>query len=464
MYATKKGGAAAPCARPIRSGKSCRAAVRCVLTGKRCKPRFSEGKENADLLAFFPVFAYVRRSFGGGKPGISQGRDCAALCDSQRLFSEAAQVFHRSGKAVKKQNGKALKPILLAAVSPKIEEKIMLPVACMLAETWISPDWAFPLTAVFSPLVHLCPVAGLPPDTAALRPLIEEGRLLSLSPALAEPLAGRLRDLAGVLSSGEAASHSAALRQMVEELLRPSADPESSRALVHELRDSGPLRERDPVPASDTLIRERILLLLTAQAKRDQEELAAGLAGIGRRQQAMFADMGDKVDNKIAEPNPAEVPAELPLAPVRAWLRLLVHTSLPCSNPWFITRDVALAAALLARYQQRACGTAITLPELFLSANSADSLPSALLQGLADLQETGTAEAACEAARVLARQIRDKAPVATPALGLPRLELQLLPGVSLPDLLTDLLAEDATTQQNRQDTGTFCLFGVLHNS
>lgn len=339
----------------------------------------------------------------------------------------------------------------------------MLPVACMLAETWVSPDWAFPLTAVFSPLVHLCPVAGLPLAADSLRPLIDKGQVVALSPALAEPVAARLRTLAGALSGSEAASHSAVLRQMVEDLLRPNTALESSRALLQELRDSGRPVDRGPTATPDALIRERILLLLTAQAKRDQAELAAGLAGIGRRQQAMFADMGENT-GKALEPESTDAPAELPLALLRAWLRLLAHTHLPCSNPWFVTGDTALAVALLAQYRQRGYGTAITLPKLFLPTDGEDTLPTPLLHGLAALQEAGTAEDAHKAAHAFAHQIADEAVCAAPAPGLACLELHVLPGATLPDLLTGLIAEEVTTRPKRQDAGTPCLFGVFRNS
>ena len=79
----------------------------------------------------------------------------------------------------------------------------MLPVACMLLESAASPDWILPLVTAFSPLVHLCPLPSPGAEEVGLRRLAEKGRLLALSPALADADAARLRAFAGALASKE---------------------------------------------------------------------------------------------------------------------------------------------------------------------------------------------------------------------------------------------------------------------
>lgn len=81
----------------------------------------------------------------------------------------------------------------------------------MLLESAASPDWVLPLVTAFSPLVHLCPLPGLGAEEAGLRRLAEKGRLLALSPALADADAARLRAFAGALASEEKVRHGESL-------------------------------------------------------------------------------------------------------------------------------------------------------------------------------------------------------------------------------------------------------------
>ena len=189
------------------------------------------------------------------------------------------------------------------------------------------------------------------------------------------------------------------------------------------------------------------------------------MAGIAKRHQAVFAELReDSTDNAVAAP--ADVYAATGLAGQRhyllAWSRLLVHTPLPCPNPWFITTDAELADALLARYRQDGLGKAISLPEIRLPAapDAADALPPALAQTLAALQTATAGNEARAAAGAFGLRTVETLH-STPA---PDLELHVLPRASLPALLSGLFAENAAATRNRQSAETPCLLGVLRNT
>ena len=231
----------------------------------------------------------------------------------------------------------------------------MPPSACLI-DPPPADDLLAPLSALFSPLFYISPI----PDAG-------DGRILPLSPPLDEASALRLKEIAAALSSGEAARHGERLRGLVAELLDGGADePESGREVIRTLRRGG-------TPDGNPLLRERLTLLLAAQARREQAELERELARIRKRHRAVFA--GLREDD--AEMRDAAVPTDADAATspdrqayLRAWLRLLEHTPLPCPNPWFITFDAALAAALLTEFRQGGSAP-VVLPPISLPADGA---------------------------------------------------------------------------------------------
>ena len=343
----------------------------------------------------------------------------------------------------------------------------MLPVACMLLESAASPDWVLPLVTAFSPLVHLCPLPGPGAEEAGLRRLAEKGRLLALSPALADADAARLRAFAGALASEEKVRHGESLRQMLAELLTlPGSSIETQRELLQRLRQGadGEAGAENGIAAAPGLLRERVRLLLAAQAQREQEALRAGLARISRRQQRMLQDMGqDGRQDDHSAPEP------LPLAPLRAWAGLLAHCSLPCPNPWFITQNPIIADALLAACRE-AGGAPMALPGLLLPATAgSDTAGPELLQqqcpellnGLAALQDAA-GEDVQRLADACAESLRHSE--ARPKEGpgaLCRLRLFVLPQTSLALLLAGLTAGERSGLQPQTRP---CLLGLLEKA
>ena len=98
----------------------------------------------------------------------------------------------------------------------------MLPAACIVPESSARPGWVAPLVALFSPLVHLCPV----PET-----MPQEGRLLALSPPMPAAATEKLGHLARSLAGSEAIQHGEQLKQLILESLNPENDQEESSAL-----------------------------------------------------------------------------------------------------------------------------------------------------------------------------------------------------------------------------------------
>lgn len=338
----------------------------------------------------------------------------------------------------------------------------MLPVACMLLESAASPDWVLPLVTAFSPLVHLCPLPGPGAEEAGLRRLAEKGRLLALSPALADADAARLRAFAGALASEEKVRHGESLRQMLAELLTlPGSSIETQRELLQRLRQGadGEAGAENGIAAAPGLLRERVLLLLTAQAQREQEALRAGLARISRRQQRMLQDMGqDGRQDDHSAPEP------LPLAPLRAWAGLLAHCSLPCPNPWFITQNPIIADALLAACRE-AGSAPMALPGLFLPTTAGPELLQQqcpeLLNGLVALQDAAD-EDVQRLADACAESLRHSE--ARPKEGqgaLCRLRLFVLPQTSLALLLAGLTAGERSGLQPQTSP---CLLGLLEKA
>ena len=72
----------------------------------------------------------------------------------------------------------------------------MLPAACIVPESSARPGWVFPLVALFSPLVYLCPLPDSSPQDKGLAGLAGEEKLLALCPPMPAAAAEKLRHLA----------------------------------------------------------------------------------------------------------------------------------------------------------------------------------------------------------------------------------------------------------------------------
>ena len=285
----------------------------------------------------------------------------------------------------------------------------MLPAACIVPESTASPGWVVPLVPVFSPLVYVCASpASLPAEVglAGLRRLMQEGRLLALSPALPDSKAQRLahlvRSLNSSVSGSDAALHGEQLKQYILESLVNKTAQEETAILTGLLRSGAPEARHDN--NEDLLWSQRLLLVLADQAQQEEEALAAALGRIDRQHQRLVATFNDDLDDDASddindhadsdgtggEAGDQESPTT-PITPItispekmystdqtpwqskrlQAWTRLYTQVDLPRPHLWYITRQQRLAEQLCAEQglvEQKEPGTPgrVDLPELLL--------------------------------------------------------------------------------------------------
>ncbi|NQS71099.1 MAG: hypothetical protein HQQ73_02895 [Desulfobulbaceae bacterium] len=288
----------------------------------------------------------------------------------------------------------------------------MLPAACIVPEGTASPGWVVPLVPVFSPLVHVCASPASLPAEAGLRRLMQEGRLLALSPALsdskAQHLAHLVRSLDSSISGSDAALHSEQLKQYILESLANKTGQEETAILTGLLR-SGALEGRQDNNA-DLLWGQRLLLVLADQAQQEEEALTAALGRIDRQHQGLIATFNDNIDDagddisdhaesdgtgsetgeqesSTTATTPTTIsPVISPISPanmystdqspwqsqrLQAWTKLYAQVDLPWAHIWYITRQQGLAEQLRAEQrlaEQKEPGVAgcVDLPELLL--------------------------------------------------------------------------------------------------
>ena len=393
----------------------------------------------------------------------------------------------------------------------------MLPAACIVPETSARASWVVPLVPVFPSLVHLCPftsragstgsTGSMMPREAALHKLVEEGRLLALSPPLPAKDTKRLQHLARSLNGVEAAEHGERLKQLILENLARKTTREETAALKEQLRGNAPsASEKEPL---DLLWQERLLLLLADQADREEEELTAAFNRINKQHQELFnrlneeANTGEALAELPAQLPPADPPGRSPWQPkrIKAWSRLLKRTALPRQDLWYITRQESLAAQIIEQYQSCTGREAIHLPALLVPGHDEEaeniSIPANQLEGFPGLAEsfarvqTIAADMSGlyskEQVVTLLQEVEDLFAGHIPAwnaamLGvqtgesrLCRLQLSLLPGMGFQQLLEKIIAGEsagsAGEKANAESAAcgetanpALCLFGFLEEA
>lgn len=359
----------------------------------------------------------------------------------------------------------------------------MLPAACIIPESSARPGWVFPLVALFSPLVYLCPVPDTMPQDARLAGLVQAGRLLSLCPPMPVPAADKLRHLARSLAGSGAAQHGEQLKQLILESLASASNQEDTPALRQQLR-SGAQASTAPAPSEDTLWQERLLLLLADQAEREQEELAAAMHRISRQHQELLASLGDEALDDLLPPEPVSTLETWQPKRLQAWARLQAQTAMPRQDLWYITRQEGLAAQIVEQHQLSAQRQQVyRLPELFLPALPAEAKPvfpaplvqdcPGLLEAFAELESLAGNGADEDAVHKAAGRLAEEIPVWNAKVraanaseaSLCRLQLSILPGASFPQLLkASLNAASAQAEEPapREAAGeSLCLFSLL---
>ena len=303
----------------------------------------------------------------------------------------------------------------------------MSPIACLIDP---APERAplAALSALFSPLLHLAPPGKSPADA----------RLTAIAPPLPEAEARQLARIVALLSGPDAAQQAEQVRELTQALLASTGEAESSGTVLRELR-AGRGQEAPPSSSSadPRLVRDLLLLVLTDQQAREEAELDAALDRIGAEENRMLARLRDDDDDGPLSMESAETAAASALPRpeyAAAWLRVLARCDLPCARPWLITRNAALAQALLAQYRRDDLGEAVALPDLVLPEDltqAKSACPPAAMEALTRLQEASSEEEARLLAQDCARLLADKASSTAPTPGLTRLELRVLPGVCL---------------------------------
>ena len=309
----------------------------------------------------------------------------------------------------------------------------MSPIACLIDP---APERAplAALSALFSPLLHLAPPGKAPADA----------RLTAIAPPLPEAEARQLARIVALLSGPDAAQQAEQVRELAQALLASTGEAESSGTVLRELR-AGRGQEAPPSSSSadPRLVRDLLLLVLTDQQAREEAELDAALDRIGAEENRMLARLrdddndDDDDDDDLRSMESAETAAASALPRpeyAAAWLRVLARCDLPCARPWLITRNAALAQALLAQYRRDDLGEAVALPDLVLPEDltqAKSACPPAAMEALTRLQEASSEEEARLLAQDCARSLADKASSTAPTPGLTRLELRVLPGVCL---------------------------------
>ncbi len=356
----------------------------------------------------------------------------------------------------------------------------MLPAACIVLETAPSVSWVCPLVPLFSPLVHLSAIPDSEPGEAALRTLVQEGRLLALSPALPPPAHRRLEHLIQVLNGSDAVHSGERLKALIVQHLGTDRDRAEGTSLGQELRagESG----------MDPFWHERLQLALAERVERDQEEVASTLARIGRRHQQLLSAL----DGEEGAQKPPALPRQqvataglgLQLRRLRAWCRLLSGVGPLRPDMWYITRQQDCGEVILERYRQLSGHRELCAPELLVpgcaSAVAEDwatprlarfpgllaafsRLQTAVLASSgssgADLREAMTLFS--EHAPAWNAMIR-KSPTAASA-PLCRLQLSVLPGISWPKLLQRLDTSLPVEEGVADVEPAFCLFGLLQD-
>ncbi len=357
----------------------------------------------------------------------------------------------------------------------------MLPAACIVPESSARPGWVAPLVALFSPLVHLCPV----PET-----MPQEGRLLALSPPMPAAATEKLGHLARSLAGSEAIQHGEQLKQLILESLNPENDQEESSALRQQLH-TGRRENTDssPAPATELLWQERLLLLLADQAECQQEELARAMSRISRQHQELLSSLGDSQEEALENLLPPKSVSSLTTwqpKRLQAWARLLARTTMPRQDIWYITRQEGLAAQILEQHQLcEHCtqGQAQRLPELLLPAYTPDTQHEsaaprvqdcpglfAAFSGLHTLARDGVTESGLQqAASLFAEAVpiwNDMIRAATPAdAGLCHLRLNILPGTTFLQRLHNSFACSPASVEaagnGKGEAQALCLFGLL---
>ncbi|MDO5673676.1 MAG: hypothetical protein Q4G66_01975 [bacterium] len=384
----------------------------------------------------------------------------------------------------------------------------MLPAACIVPESSARPGWVFPLVALFSPLVYLCPVPEISPQETGPVGLVQDGRLIALCPPMPTAAAEKLRHLARSLAGSGAVQHGEQLKQLILESLSTESNQEAqeaSSALRRQLRTGiqNSAGGADTAPEAGLLWQERLLLLLADRAEREQEELAAAISRISRQHQELLSSLSDKGDSPedvlqgLVPPEALTSHTTWQPKRLQAWVRLLVQTTLPRQDMWYITRQKGLAEQIMEQHQlcaqgetQQAC-QAYHLPDLLLPAcpqeeNSErpvllvsleQDCPDLLaaFSGLQALALGATADELPEAAKRFAEAAavwNAMVSAATPAVpataahsGLSRLQLSILPGASFLQRLQNSLAcppASAKDASSVTDTGQgLCLFGLM---
>ena len=304
----------------------------------------------------------------------------------------------------------------------------MSPIACLIDP---APERAplAALSALFSPLLHLVPPGKAPADA----------RLTAIVPPLPEAEARQLARIVALLSGPDAAQQAEQVRELAQALLASTGEAESSGTVLRELR-AGRGQEALPSSADPRLVRDLLLLVLTDQQAREEAELDAALDRIGAEENRMLArlrddDNDDDDDLRSMESAETAAASALPRPEyAAAWLRVLARCDLPCARPWLITRNAALAQALLAQYRRDDLGEAVALPDLVLPEDltqAKSACPPAAMEALTRLQEASSEEEARLLAQDCARSLADKASSTAPTPGLTRLELRVLPGLCL---------------------------------
>lgn len=380
----------------------------------------------------------------------------------------------------------------------------MLPAACIVPESSARPGWVFPLVALFSPLVYLCPLPDSSPQDKGLAGLAGEERLLALCPPMPAAAAEKLRHLARTLEGKGAVQHGEQLKQLILESLSAEGGQEASSALRRQLQ-AGAKDGADLPPEAALLWQERLLLLLADQAEREQEELAAALSRISKQHQELLSSLsgtGGNLDDALRDLMPSQAlasPAAWQPKRLQAWARLLAQTAMPRENLWYITRQEGLAEQILEQRQlcaqagaQQACHLpALLLPAQMPAKEQSAAMPPAqeddcpgLFAAFSRLQALALDGTAADDVQEAVRLFTEAAPAwnakmraAVPAnAGLLRLQLSILPGASFRQRLQNSLAcrtsspaasANATAEEASRATGAgqiLCLFGLLKSS